>query len=53
MNVVNKLPKKKQEEFIQEQLYIEDCYYIPSHEAQPEKEDEEQVERGVLVIDLM
>lgn len=47
-----KAPKKHVEEFIQEQLYIEEYYYVPNEVAEKNK-SEEEVERGVIIIDLM
>lgn len=46
---------KKQEEFVPVSLYIEDwSYYAPRPPSKKdEDEEEENVERGVCVIDLM
>lgn len=47
-----KVPKKAvKEEFLQEQLYVEDQYLYLEEIPQIKKKDEE-VERGVVVIDL-
>lgn len=37
-------------EFVQEYLYIEDYYPIPKSENQ--QEEEEDIDRGVIIIDL-
>lgn len=44
------LEVEKPESLLQDQLFIEDLYFIP--EVKP-LEEEEDVERGVVVIDLM
>lgn len=40
------------EEFLQDQLYVEDQYFILNEIPQKNK-NEEEVERGVYVIDLL
>lgn len=46
-----KVPKKAvKEEFLQEQLFIEDHYLLK--EIPQNQEKQEEVERGVVVIDL-
>jgi hypothetical protein len=48
------VPKKAKEEFLQEQLYIEDCYDLNRMIDEKDKKDViEDVERGVVVIDLL
>ena len=49
----NKFPKKKIEECLQEQLYIDDFYYIPKEALLEHEQKDEEIERGVIVIDLM
>lgn len=42
------------DKFVQEYLYIEDEYYIPPKSKLTESEqfDEEEINRGVIIIDL-
>lgn len=40
------------EKFVHEYLYIEDTYYIPRQAPQEQKVEEDDVERGVIIIDL-
>jgi hypothetical protein len=51
MNIIQNIIKKnkKEEKFIQKQIYIDDNYFEPKQEN---KSKEEKVERGVIIIDL-
>lgn len=50
MFLIIPVPSKK-EELIQEYLYIEDTYYVP-HEAPEKQKVDDDVERGVVIIDM-
>lgn len=51
MKYLRHIPKKPiKENFVQEQLYIEE--QIPDIKIPPKKENKDEIERGVVVIDL-
>jgi hypothetical protein len=47
-------PKKlaSDNEFVPEYLYLEDYEWLPNDRMQVQQQSEEEVERGVIVIDL-